>query len=173
MAAGFELGVGWKEPEQGIVLAPATMEIRDVVALSVKASIGNVSREMLSTDMLKVIGGAPLVEAGPVEVSLRDLGVVDLAAAELGQARGGDVEAGRALLVESLAQRAGAVTQQNPELQPFVDALRRFLQGKGETLTVTLTPKGSVGLLQFLEAARRDAVGTLLTNFTVEARTGG
>ncbi len=173
MAAGFDLGVRWKEPEQSIVLAPATMEIRDVVALSVKASIGNVSREMLSTDMLKVIGGAPLVEAGPVEVSLRDLGVVDLAAAELGQARGGDVEAGRALLVESLAQRAAAVTQGNPELRPFVDALRRFLQGKGETLTVTLTPKGSVGLLQFVEAARRDAVGTLLTNFTVEARTGG
>jgi hypothetical protein len=173
MAAGFDLGVRWKEPEQSIVLAPATMEIRDVLALSIKASIGNVSREMLSTDMLKVIGGVPLVEAGPVEVNLRDLGVVELAAANLGQARGGDVEAGRALLVESLAQRAAAVTQGNPELQPFVDALRRFLQGKGETLTVTLTPKGSVGLLQFIEAARRDAVGTLLTNFTVEARTGG
>ena len=128
---------------------------------------------MLSTEIVKVMGGAPLVEAGPIELTVRDLGIVDLAAAELGQAKGGDAEAGRALLVESLAQRAAAATQTSPELQPVFDVLSRFLQGKGETLTVTLTPKGSVALLQLIEAARRDAVGALLANFTVEARTGG
>ena len=173
MAASFDLGARWKEAERSVVLAPATIEIRDVLALSVKASLGNVPREMLSTEIIKVMGGAPLVEAGPIELTVRDLGIVDLAAAELGQAKGGDAEAGRALLVESLAQRAAAATQTSPELQPVFDVLSRFLQGKGETLTVTLTPKGSVALLQVIEAARRDAVGALLANFTVEARTGG
>jgi len=173
LAASVDLGVRWKEAEQSVVLAPATMEIRDVVELSVKGSLGNVPREMLSTDIVKVIGGAPLVEAGPIELTVRDLGIVDLAAAQLGQAKGADAAAGRALLVEALAQRAASAAQTSPELQPFLDALSRFLQGKGETLTVTLTPKGSVALLQLIEAARRDAVGALLANFTVEARTGG
>ena len=173
VAASLDVGARWKEAEKSMVLAPATMEIRDVVALSIKASIGNVPREMLSTDIVKVMGGAPLVEAGPVELIVRDLGVVELAAAELGQTKGGDAEAGRALLAESLAQRAAAATQTSPELQPFFDALGRFLQSKGETLTITLTPKGSVGLLQVVEAARRDALGALLANFTVDARTGG
>lgn len=173
VAASLDLGARWEEAVQRAMLAPATMEIRDVLALSLKASAGNVPREMLSADVVKVMGGAPLVEAGPVELTLRDLGVVELVAAQVGLAKGGDAEAGRALLVESLAQKAAAVTQTSPELQPFFDALTRFVQGKGETLTVALTPKGSVGLLQVVEAARRDAMGALIANFTVEARTGG
>jgi hypothetical protein len=173
MAASFDLGARWLETEQRVVLAPLTMEIRDVLGLSVKASVANVRHEMLSTDMVKVIGSAPLVEAGPVEVTLRDLGGVEVAAAQVGLAKGGDAEAGRALLVASLAQWSATATQGAPELQSFFDALTRFVQGKGETLTIALTPKGNVGLLPFVEAARRDAVGALIANFTVEARTGG
>lgn len=172
LAVSLDLGARWTEADESVVLAPATVEIRNVLALSIKASASKVSREMLTTDILKVIGGAPLVEAGPVELTIRDLGLVELAAAQLGQSKGRDAAAGRALLVESLAQRAAA-TQTSPELQPVLDALTRFVQGKGETLTVALTPKGSVGLLQLIEGARHDAVGALLANFTVEARTGG
>jgi hypothetical protein len=73
-------------------------------------------------------------------------------------------------VVESLAQRAAATTQSSPELQPLFDALSRFVQGKGETLTIALKPRGSVGLLQLIEALRRDPVAALLANFTVDAR---
>ena len=173
LAVSLDLGARWTEAHQSVVLAPATLEVPNVLALSIKASAGKVAREMLSTDILKVMAGAPLVEAGPVELTIRDLGLVDLAATQLGQTKGVDAEAGRALLVESVAQRAAVATQTSPELQPVFDALSRFVQGKGETLTVALTPKGSVGLLQLIEGARRDAVGALLANFTVEARTGG
>jgi len=71
---------------------------------------------------------------------------------------------------------AGQAAQRrlHTELQPVFDALARFVQGKGETLTIALKPKGgSVGLLQLIEAARRDPLTALLSNFTVEARTGG
>jgi hypothetical protein len=173
LVLSLELGARWQEAEQRVVMAPATVEIRDVLAMSIRASAGNVRREMLSTDILKALAAAPLVEAGPVELTLRDLGLVELAAAQLGQANGGDAQAGRALLVETMAQRAAAAAQTSPELQPILDALTQFVRGKGETLTIALTPKGSVGLLQLVEAARGDAVGALLANFTVEVRTGG
>jgi hypothetical protein len=173
LAASVDIGARWNEAERSVVLAPATLEIRDVLALSIKASAGQVPREMLSTDILKMIGSAPLVEAGPVELALRDLGVVEIAAAQLGLAKGGDAEAGRAALAELVAQWATKATQTAPELQPVFDALTRLVQGRGETLTVALTPKGSVGLMQFVEAARRDGVAALLANFTVDVRTGG
>ena len=174
LTISLDLGARWHEAEQKVALAPAAVEIRDVLGLSIKASAGNVPREMLSTDFLKAMAAAPLVEAGPVELTLRDLGLVEVAAAQLGQTKGGDAEVGRALLVETLAQRAAEATQTAPELQPVFDALGRFVQGKGETLTVALRPKGSgVGLLQLIEAARRDPLAALLSNFTVEARTGG
>jgi hypothetical protein len=174
LTVSLDLGARWHEAEQKVALAPAAVEIRDVLGLSIKASAGNVPREMLSTDFLKALAAAPLVEAGPVELTLRDLGLVEVAAAQLGQTKGGDAEVGRALLVETLAQRASEATQTAPELQPVFDALARFVQGKGETLTVALKPKGgSVGLLQLIEAARRDPLTALLSNFTVEARTGG
>jgi hypothetical protein len=173
IAADLDLGARWLETEQRVMLAPLTMEIRDVLALSIKASATNVRPEMLSTDMVKVIGSAPLVEAGPVEVTVRDLGGVELAAAQLGLAKGGDAETGRALLAASVAQWSTTATQRAPELQSFFDGLTRFVQGKGETLTINLTPKGAVGLLQFVQAAKRDAVGALIANFSVEVRTGG
>jgi len=170
LAISLDLGARWQESEQTVVLAPATLEIRDLLALSIKASAGNVPREVLSTDLLKAMAAAPLVEAGPLELTLRDLGLIDVAAAQLGQTKGGDAEVGRALLVESLAERAAATTQSSPELQPLFDALSRFVQGKGETLTIALKPRGSVGLLQLIEALRRDPVAALLANFTVDAR---
>jgi hypothetical protein len=174
LTISLDLGARWHEAEQKVALAPAAVEIRDVLGLSIKASAGNVPREMLSTDFLKAMAAAPLVEAGPVELTLRDLGLVEVAAAQLGQTKGGDAAVGRALLVETLAQRAAEATQTAPELQQVFDALGRFVQGKGETLTVALTPKGTgVGLLQLIEAARRDPLAALLSNFTVEARTGG
>jgi hypothetical protein len=174
LTISLDLGARWHEAEQKVALAPAAVEIRDVLGLSIKASAGNVPREMLSTDFLKAMAAAPLVEAGPVELTLRDLGLVEVAATQLGQTKGGDAAVGRALLVETLAQRAAEATQTAPELQQVFDALGRFVQGKGETLTVALTPKGSgVGLLQLIEAARRDPLAALLSNFTVEARTGG
>jgi len=173
LAVSLDFGTLWREADRTLVLEPVTMEMRDVLALSIKASAGNVPREMISADPVKAMAAAPLVEAGPVELTLRDLGLVEVAAAQLGQTKGGDAEAGRALLVEILAQRAMEATQKTPELQPVFDALTRFVQAKGETLTLALKPKGSVGLLQVIEAARRDPVAALLANFTVEARTGG
>ena len=115
----------------------------------------------------------PLIEAGPIELNVRDLGVVDQAATELGRTTGAGPEAGRVLLVATLAQSAMSLTQKRPELQPFFDALGQFVQRKGETVTVSLTPKGRVGLFDLIDGARRDPLSALLDGFTLNAKTGG
>jgi hypothetical protein len=50
--------------------------------------------------------------------------------------------------------------------------MRQFVQGKGETLTVRLTPKGRVRALELAEALRLDPAGAVLAGFSVEATSG-
>jgi hypothetical protein len=172
MTASLDLGANWTEAAQTVAVAPATLEIGDLFAVSLKASAGNVPREAFSSDPVKALAAVALVEAGPIELTLRDLGALDLAAAEVARAKGEGPEAGRPLLAESFAQKAAEFAQATPEAQAFFDAVSQFVRTKGETLTITLTPKGRVGVLQVIESVRHDPMAALLANFGVEARTG-
>jgi hypothetical protein len=84
--------------------------------------------------------------------------------------RGQGPEAGRSLLLEQLTLDAQRQTQLYPAAQSLYDAAGRFLQGKGETLTVRLTPRGRVRVLALIEALRLSPPeNALLTAFTIEA----
>jgi hypothetical protein len=170
--ASIDVGSSWSEAAQTLTVAPASVEIDNLFSVSLKASAGNVPRAMLSIDPARAMAAAAGAEAGPIELSLRDLGANELLAADLGRTRGGGPEMGRVMLAETLSQQGEALSQANPELRVFFQALGQFLQASGETLTVTLTPKGRVGVLELVDAARRDPVAALLASFTVEARTG-
>jgi hypothetical protein len=102
-------------------------------------------------------------------VTLRDLGLVDLLAAETARARGQTPEAGRGLLLENWTRNAEMKVQLDPSLRPLVEAVGQFLQGKGETLTVRLTPRGRVRLMALAEALRLAPDRALLSAFTIEA----
>jgi hypothetical protein len=172
LAAGVEFGTHWTEATRTVALEPANLEIGGVFALSLKASAGNVPRDIFSTDPVRVMASAVMVDAGPIELSLRDLGLVDLLAAETARTRGAGPEMGRTLILENIARNRQALAHLGPDVETLFRAVERFVQGKGETLTVRLTPRGRVGLLQFLDASKVDPVAAMLTSFNVEA-TGG
>jgi hypothetical protein len=169
LTAEADLGVRWNETAETLALEPATLEVRDVMALSVKASLGKVSRDLFSADLMKAMSAAVSTDVGAIEVTLRDLGLVDLLAAEAARARGLGPDAGRGLLLEGLTSDAAQHLQRYPGAKGFYDALSQFLQGKGETLTVRLTPRGRVGTLALVDALRLAPDGALLAAFTVEA----
>jgi hypothetical protein len=172
LVIGVDLGVRRSEAAQTVALEPATLEIGGLLALSLKASAANISRDVFSADVVKAIASAAFVEAGSIEVTLRDLGLVNLAAAEVARTAGRGPEAGRTLLLEEWARNAQVQTQAYPEARPFLEAMRQFLQGQGETLTVKLTPKGRVRVLELIEAVRLDPVRALLAGFNLEAGRG-
>jgi hypothetical protein len=58
------------------------------MALSVKASLGKVSRDLFSADLMKAMSAAVSTDVGAIEVTLRDLGLVDLLAADQGAGAG-------------------------------------------------------------------------------------
>ncbi|HEX5959447.1 MAG TPA: hypothetical protein VFY92_12435 [Hyphomicrobiaceae bacterium] len=170
LTTGVDVGARWSEPAQAVTLEPATVEIDGAFALSVKGTANNVSRDLFSTDVLRAIGSAASIEVGPIEVTLRDLGLIDLVAAEIARPTGQGPDVGRSLLLQAWEKQAS--TQPDPGAQPFFQAMRQFVQGKGETLTVRLTPKGHVRALELAEALRLDPAGAVLAGFTVEATSG-
>jgi len=173
LAAGLDVGATWTEGAQAFTLAPAAMQVSDILSVSAKASVGNVPRDIFSIDPAKVMGAASLVQAGPIEISLRDLGGLDLAFAQLAKAEGRPPEAGRAMLLDALARSADALSQTNPDVRPVFQAIGRFVQSKGQTLTIRLTPKGRIGVLQLVEAGRGyDPMAALFAAFNIEAEVG-
>jgi hypothetical protein len=151
-----------------VALEPATFEMDGLFALSVKASASRVSRDLFAADMVKALEAGALVEAGAIEVTLRDLGLVDLLGADLARRAGQPPEAGRAMLLQLWAQSA-QMREADPATASWFEATGRFLQGKGQTLTVRLTPKGRVRALDLVEALRLDPFGAVLAGFTLEA----
>ncbi len=172
LTVAFDMGSGWTEATQTLTVEPGALEIGNVFALSLKASIKNVTRDALSLDPVKSMGGMLLAEVGPIELSWRDLGFVDLLAAETARQKGAAPETGRTLLLENLAVNKQALATSSPEAEKFFQALERFVQGKGETLTIRVTPKGRVGLLELLDASKIAPETVLFAKFNIEATTG-
>ena len=92
---------------------------------------------------------AAQIEAGPVEITVKDLGIVDMVIAQQAQDQGVAPEIMRVRFVEMIR----AVSQASPELETIGAALARLVQNRGAALTVQLTPKARVNLMQAFEIA--------------------
>jgi hypothetical protein len=174
LTMAFDFGSGWTEATKTLTVEPATFEAGRVFALSLKASFMNVTRDLFSKDMVMAMAAAFQVEAGSMELTLRDQGFIDLIAAEMSRTLGGGAgpQTGRAFLLESMARERQTLVQANPQAEPLFRAVEQFVKGSGETLTIRLTPKGRVVLLKFIEEASATNSAALFKNFTVEAKTG-
>jgi hypothetical protein len=170
LSTNADIGVAWSQDTRALALVPATVDVEKVFALSAKASLANVPREAFATDPAQVMAAAFGVEIGSIEVSLRDQGGLDLIAAQLARGQRQPPQAGRAMLSAMLAQNAQAAP---PELQQLYEAVGRFAQGSGETLTIRVAPRGRVPLMQLVEAARAPGgAAGLLGSFAIEATVG-
>jgi hypothetical protein len=173
LSISADVGSIWTEATKTLTVEPATFNVDRVLGLSLRGSLRNVSRDLFSKDIARSMAAAFLVEPGPVELSLRDQGFVDLVAAQAERGRGRPGQPGRAILLAEMNRDRPKLMQLYPGLEPLFRALEQFLQGKGETLTVKVTPKGRVGLMQLVEEATTTDPGTaFFKNFSVEARTG-
>ena len=173
MATNLDIGLAWSEGTGALTLAPATIDIGKLFAVSATATLGNVPRDIFSTDPNRVLMATSAVEVGPIELSLRDQGGLDLAAAQLAKSQGQPPQGARAMLSAMVAQNAQAASQASPELQAVLEAIGRFVASNGETLTIRLTPRGRVPLMLVLGAGQNpDAAAGLLSSFALEAKVG-
>ena len=178
LAAGFtsatvslDLGAGWTEDTHTVELKPGTVELDRVGTLSARLTIGNVPREIFTIDPFELMIAASLVEAGPVELTLRDTGGIDLAVADYARTQKVSPEAARQAITDNIRQTATGLIILNRDAMVIAGAITRFIETPGGTLTIKLTPKGSVPLAQLIEAGKANPFDAL-SRFQVEAVAG-
>jgi len=170
-SVNFDLGAAWNENARSFALEPATLEIGNLFTAVARASVANVARETFSLNPLQAAIMAAQIEAGPIEIALRDTGGIELAIAQQARAQNISREAARRAMIDSIRDNAMKMASVNPDVMAIAGALTRFIENPRGTLTIKLTPKGKVGMMQIVEAMKTSPVAAL-ARFQVDATTG-
>ncbi|MET4272290.1 MULTISPECIES: hypothetical protein [unclassified Bradyrhizobium] len=171
LAIDLDLGAAWTEQSNSFALTPATLDIGGIARAQLRIGLGNVPREVFSADPAQLMGQAAQIEAGTLEFSLRDGGVVDLVAAQFARMQNVSRDTARQALVESIKAKREQVASANPDANAAVDAIARFVETPGQTLSIKLSPRAKAPLMQLMQLLQTDPQSAL-AQFRIEASTG-
>jgi hypothetical protein len=170
-SVNFDLGAAWNEGARSFALEPASLDIGSVLTAAVRLSLANVQRGTFSLNPLQAAIMAAQIEAGPVEIALRDTGGIDLAIAQQARQQGISREAARQAMIDKIRDGAMQLAAANPDVMAVAGALTRFIENPRGTLTIKLTPRGKVAMMDIMQAMKASPVAAL-ARFQVEATTG-
>lgn len=171
LAINLDLGAAWTEQSNGFVLEPANLDIGGVAKAQLRLALGNVPREIFSAEPAQVMGQAARVEAGAIELSLRDSGLIDLVVAQFARMQNVSRDAARQALVDSVKAQREQMVSANPDAGAAVDAIARFVETPGQTLAIKLAPRAKAPLMQLMQLLQTDPQNAL-AQFRIEASTG-
>jgi hypothetical protein len=137
--------------------------------LSAKARLDNVPRAVFTTDTASLVAALMAVDVGPVELSLRDSGTVDIMLQEFARTQGVSADGARTMVAALITTQAAQFTQDNADVQILADRLVEFINARGATLTITIEPKARANLMQSIALANTDPL-TLLPQFKLEVK---
>jgi hypothetical protein len=171
LAIDLDLGAAWTEASNSFALTPATLDIGGIARAQLRIALDNVPREAFSADPAQLMGQAARIEAGALEFSLRDNGGVDLAVTQFARMQNVGRDAARQALVESIKAKREQVASANPDADAAVDAIARFVETPGQTLSIKLSPRAKAPLMQLMQLLQTDPQSAL-AQFRIEASTG-
>jgi len=165
----LDLGAAWTEASGAFGIEPAAIEIGNLLKASARVSLAHVPRGVFSSNPQQAMTMATQIEAGALELTLHDLGGVDLLVAQYGRAQNLSREDARRAIAESIATTAKAMTD-SPEASAVAETMVHFIETPGQTLIIKLTPLGKVPALQLLQRLKTDPIAAL-AQFQIEAST--
>lgn len=171
LAIDLDLGAAWAEPSNSFALTPVTLDIGGVARAQLRVALDNVPREVFSANPAQFMGQAARIEAGALELSLRDNGGVDLVVTQFARTQNVNRDAARQALVESIKAKREQVASANPDAGAAVDAIARFVETPGQTLSIKLSPRAKAPLMQLMQLLQTDPPSAL-AQFRIEASTG-
>ncbi|RXH06837.1 hypothetical protein EAS56_33855 [Bradyrhizobium guangzhouense] len=171
LAIDLDLGAEWREASNSLALAPATLDIGGIARAQLGITLGNVPREVFSTDPAQLMGQAARIEAGSLAFSLRDNGGVEAAATQYARSKNVSRDAARQALADNVRAHREDIAADNPEAGAAVDAIAGFIETPGQTLVIKLTPRAKAPLMQIMQLLQTDP-GNALAQFKIEASTG-
>jgi hypothetical protein len=170
-AIDLDFGAAWTETSGAFVLEPVSLELGGLLKATARVSLAKVPRGVFSISTTQATAMAAQIEAGTLELTLRDLGGGDIAVAQYARAQNVSRDAARSSLVDSIRAGGEKAAAANPDAAAAVDALARFVETPGQTLTIKLTPLGKVPALQLMQLLQTDPF-VALAQFKIEASTG-
>ncbi|WP_346348231.1 hypothetical protein [Bradyrhizobium sp. 144] len=102
---------------------------------------------------------------------MRDSGVIDLVAAQFARMQNVSRDTARQALVESIKAKREQVASANPDANAAVDAIARFVETPGQTLSIMLSPRAKAPLMQLMQLLQTDPQSAL-AQFRIKASTG-
>jgi hypothetical protein len=170
LAADGEIGAEWTEAARSFVVDAPKLEVGGVMKASARIALANVPRQVFSANAVQAVGAAAQIEAGAIELTVRDLGSVDLAVMQYARTQNVSREEARKAIVESIKASSEEVAT-NPDAVNAVQALARFVESPGQTLLIKLTPLGKVPAMQLFQMLKTDPL-IALAQFRIESSTG-
>ena len=170
-AIALDLGAAWTETSGTLALEPVALELGGLLKASARVSLANVPRGVFSTNAAQATAMAAQIEAGTLELTLSDIGGGDVAVAQYARSQNVSREAARSSIVDSIRAGGEKAAAANPDAAAAVEALARFVETPGQTLTIKLTPLGKVPALQLVQLLQTDPFAAL-AQFKIEASTG-
>src|SRR5207248_3217408 len=82
LAIDSDLGATWTEASRAFVIEPVSLELGNLLKVSARVAFANVPRGVFSINPGQAANMAAQIEAGAIELTLRDLGGVDIAVAQ-------------------------------------------------------------------------------------------
>ena len=171
LAIDLDLGAAWTESSNSFALTPATLDIGGIAKAQLRVALGNVPRETFSTEPAQLMGQAARIEAGALEFSLHDNGGVDLVVAQFARMQNVSRDAARQAIVESIKAKREQIASANPDADAALDAVARFVETPGQTLSIKLSPRAKAPLMQIMQLLQTDPQSAL-AQFRIEASTG-
>ena len=171
VAIDLDFGAAWTETSGTFVLEPISLELGGLLKATARVSLANVPRGVFSISTTQAAAIAAQIEAGTLELTLRDMGGGDIAVAQYARSQNVSREAARSSLVDSIRASGEKAAAANPDAAGAVEALARFVETPGQTLTIKLTPLGKVPALQLMQLLQTDPF-VALAQFKIEASTG-
>jgi hypothetical protein len=171
LTADGDIGLEWTEAARSFVVEVPKLEVSELLKASARVSLANVPRQLFSANAAQAIGAAAQIEAGAIELTVRDLGIVDCGIAEYARAHNVSRDAARQAIADSVRASSQGVATANPDAADAVQALARFAESPGQTLVIKLTPLGKVPAMQLFQLLKTDPL-IALAQFRIEASTG-
>jgi hypothetical protein len=171
LAIDSDLGATWTEASRAFVIEPVSLELGSLLKATARVAFANVPRGVFSINPAQAANMAAQIEAGAIELTLRDLGGIDLAVAQYARMQSVNREAARQAIVDSIRTSSEETAKANPDAASAVEALTRFIETPRQTLVIKLTPLGKAPVMQLVQLLKTDPL-IALAQFRIEASTG-
>ena len=170
VSTNIDLGVTWTEATNTLAISPGIIELENMFSFSATVSVLNVPRSMFSIDPAIAMIAAEQLEAGPIQLTLRDTGGVTTALARYAKSKNLSVDDARKEIIASVNESVKAQAPSTPDADVVAQAIIQFIEVPGSTLTITVTPKGRVNIKQAFGTSASDPAATAAL-FTIDAKT--